>query len=184
MIAIDQYLEARRTVRATRHPFGIVHIVHGRRDPRRAGRPPRVRERHPCEPGDSIAVGSAVLTGGATPGHRPELLPGAVVVDVRAADAFDAGRLAAPSTCRSRRARSAPGETIRPGRRARVPLGRARPARRAQSARGRRLRLRRACGDRRSALRARLPQEVLRVDGGVADVLAALARPRVRLAAG
>ena len=35
-----------------------------------------------------------------------------------------------------------------------------------------------------SALRARLPQPVLRVDGGVADVLAALAREPVRLAHG
>ena len=32
-----------------------------------------------------------------------------------------------------------------------------------------------------SVLRARLPQEVLRVDGGVADVLAALARQPVPL---
>ena len=35
-----------------------------------------------------------------------------------------------------------------------------------------------------SALRARLPQMVLRVDGGVADVLAALARQPVPVAAG
>ena len=48
--------------------------AHGRRHPRQRGRAPGVREQRRCAPGDSIAVGSAVLTARATPGHRPEHL--------------------------------------------------------------------------------------------------------------
>ena len=85
-IAIDQYLEL-----ATRHRFGIVHIVetHTHADHvsgnRRlaeltgaaihvsAGARPEFAN-DILRPGDSIAVGSAVLTARATPGHRPEHL--------------------------------------------------------------------------------------------------------------
>ena len=85
-IAIDQYLELAR-----RHRFGIVHIVetHTHADHvsgnRRlaeltgaaihvsAGARPEFAN-DSLRPGDSIAVGSAVLTARATPGHRPEHL--------------------------------------------------------------------------------------------------------------
>jgi hydroxyacylglutathione hydrolase len=85
-IAIDQYLEL-----ACRHRFGIVHVVetHTHADHvsgnRRlaeltgatihvsAGARPAFAST-PLRPGDSLAVGSAVLTARATPGHRPEHL--------------------------------------------------------------------------------------------------------------
>jgi hydroxyacylglutathione hydrolase len=85
-IAIDQYLDL-----AVRHRFGIVHVVetHTHADHvsgnRRlaeltgalihvsSGAPAGFRSR-PLRPGASLAVGSAVLTARATPGHRPEHL--------------------------------------------------------------------------------------------------------------
>jgi hydroxyacylglutathione hydrolase len=85
-IAIDQYLDL-----ACRHRFGIVHVVetHTHADHvsgnRRlaeltgatihvsAGAQPGFAST-PLRPGDSIRVGSAVLTARATPGHRPEHL--------------------------------------------------------------------------------------------------------------
>jgi hydroxyacylglutathione hydrolase len=85
-IAIDQYLEL-----ACRHRFGIVHVVetHTHADHvsgnRRlaaltgaaihvsSGALPGFASR-PLRPGGSLAVGSAVLTARATPGHRPEHL--------------------------------------------------------------------------------------------------------------
>jgi hydroxyacylglutathione hydrolase len=95
-IAIDQYLEL-----ACRHRFGIVHVVEththadhvsGNRRLARltgaaihvsSGARPRFASR-PLRPGDSLAVGSAVLTARATPGHRPEHL--ALVLSDRGRD--------------------------------------------------------------------------------------------------
>ena len=128
-IAIDQYLEL-----AYRHRFGIAHIVetHTHADHvsgnRRlaeltgaqihvsAGVAPAFACR-PLRPGDSIAVGSAVLTARATPGHRPEHL--ALVLS-------DRGRDAAPlALLTRRRAARGRGRPPRPGRRS-APGGRAR----------------------------------------------------------
>ncbi len=95
-IAIDQYLEL-----ACRHRFGIVHVVetHTHADHvsgnRRlasltgaaihvsAGAHPDFASR-PLRPGESLTVGSAVLTARATPGHRPEHL--ALVLSDRSRD--------------------------------------------------------------------------------------------------
>ena len=85
-IAIDQYLDL-----ACRHRFGIVHIVEththadhvsgNRRLAALTGAVIHVSgaatpdfASTPLRPGDSIAVGNAVLTARATPGHRPEHL--------------------------------------------------------------------------------------------------------------
>jgi hydroxyacylglutathione hydrolase len=85
-IAIDQYLEL-----ASRHRFGIAHVVEththadhvsgNRRLAALTGAEIHVSSGArpgfaslPLRPGDSLAVGSAVLTARATPGHRPEHL--------------------------------------------------------------------------------------------------------------
>lgn len=85
-IAIDQYLEL-----ACRHRFGIVHVVETHTHADHVSGNRRLAEltgaaihvsagagagfaSRPLRAGDSIAVGSAVLTARATPGHRPEHL--------------------------------------------------------------------------------------------------------------
>ncbi|MDX6598397.1 MAG: hypothetical protein QOE87_2284 [Gaiellales bacterium] len=85
-IAIDQYLDL-----ATRHRFGIVHVVETHTHADHVSGNRRLAEltgaaihvssgarpefaHDALRPGDSIAVGSAVLTARATPGHRPEHL--------------------------------------------------------------------------------------------------------------
>src|SRR5258705_12057060 len=85
-IAIDQYLDL-----ASRHRFGVAHVVEththadhisgNRRLAELTGAAIHVSavadpdfESVPLRAGDSIIVGSAVLTARATPGHRPEHL--------------------------------------------------------------------------------------------------------------
>jgi hydroxyacylglutathione hydrolase len=85
-IAIDQYLEL-----AYRHGFGIAHIVETHTHADHVSGNRRLAELTgavihvsagaapefvscPLRPGDSIAVGSVLLTARATPGHRPEHL--------------------------------------------------------------------------------------------------------------
>ena len=95
-IAIDQYLDL-----ASRHRFGIAHVVEththadhvsgNRRLAELTGAAIHVStaadpdfESVPLRSGDSIPVGSAVLTARATPGHRPEHL--SLVLSDRARD--------------------------------------------------------------------------------------------------
>jgi hydroxyacylglutathione hydrolase len=159
-IAIDQYLEL-----ASRHRFGITHAVETHTHADRVSGNRRLAELTsaaihvsaaarpafesvPLRAGDSIAVGGAVLTARATPGHRPEHL--SLLLS-------DRGRADEPLALLTGDALLV-GEVGRPDLAVDPREGGGRAAIAA------------------SVVRARVPQPVLRVDGGVADVLAALVR--------